>query len=252
MSAAVDRMLANWPALSSLYLKDARTALVRKHQFESWECYALACLARAHYTVGSTLMLEDRESDCATLTRVLYEHVIAFAWLMIDPAHHYQRLVSWEKKERLKVVKGLARFIPGAPSEAEATANLMTLGLDLAVPAAPETFDRAVQAQEFWQSRDTGCEFCFARNYECLFRTYSSYVHPTTAGLMQFFDPDPAGDPARPVRRHTGQIPAEAMLMFSDMLIVSAHSLGWPDRRQITRTLSNGVQHENRRGENGE
>lgn len=223
----LERLAANWPALDEFYNRHARISLARQH-FEHWECYALSCLSRIHYSVASVFLLRDREADAASLTRILYEHVVAFAWLMIDPEQHYKRLLSWEKNERTKMVKGLAKFNADPVTEAEATMHLVSVGLDPTVPAAPETFDRADQAERFWAAGAAAWTFSFPRSYASLFRPYSAFVHPTVAGLISFFDPTPGADPASPIPRHQGCIPAEAMMLFIDALVVSAARLGWP------------------------
>ena len=238
----VDRMTHNWPALSELYVGNARIALARPGEFELWEKYAFACVARAHYTVESIFRLADREADMVTLTRVLYEHAVAFAWLMIDPQAHYSRLVSLENVERAKMVKGLSHFSLHGHEPEEATVALLAIGLDPSVKVAPDTFTRAQRAQEHWTARIADWEFGYARNYENMFRAYSTHVHPIIAGLMAFFDPTPGADPARPVAQHPGRVPAEAMILFVEMLIVAGESLKWPSRAAVQDTAFDGLE----------
>jgi uncharacterized membrane protein len=99
--------------VSELYQRYATIAYARRSDFQPWEHYAFACLARAHYALESIFLLNGREADSAALTRVLYEHIVAFAWLMIDPAAHYLAHLSWEHGERQKMPSTVSRMAKG-------------------------------------------------------------------------------------------------------------------------------------------
>ena len=56
-----------------------------------WDFYGPAMISRMIDTVESALalMADDRAVDGAVLVRVLYEHVVKFCWISIDPAANY-------------------------------------------------------------------------------------------------------------------------------------------------------------------
>src|SRR4029079_14419030 len=55
-----------------------------------WDMIALGLVVRTRDIVDSisTLASTQRESECLALVRVLYEHVVTFCWLAIDPEDH--------------------------------------------------------------------------------------------------------------------------------------------------------------------
>jgi hypothetical protein len=239
----VDRMVENWPAVSELYVSNARIALAKSPPFEPWEQYALACLARAHYTVETIFRIRDREADIVALMRVLYEHAIAFAWLMVDPDSHYAQALSYERAERDKLGKGLGRHYPQANLPEAASLATIALGADPTVQGVPDVFSRADRAEKHWTPKVDGWSFTFVRNYESVYRGYGTSTHATIAGLEPFFDTAPGADPANPKSRHEGQIPAEAMIMLADMLVVAGKSMvGWPSQEELIDTAFRGVE----------
>ncbi|MEO8903849.1 MAG: hypothetical protein ABI488_16170 [Polyangiaceae bacterium] len=240
-SRLVGRMVDNWAALSELYVSNARIALAKPQPFEPWEQYALACLARAHYTIETIFRIKDREADIVALTRVLYEHAATFAWLMVDPVAHYARALAYEREERDKLGKGLGQHHPQWNLPEAAKLATLALGDDPTAKSV-DLFARAERADRHWMANVTGWEFTFARNYQSIFRGYGTSVHATIAGLEPFFDPGLGTDPANPASRHTGQIPAEAMTMLVDMLVIAGESMvGWPSKARIIGVAFEGV-----------
>ncbi|MEO6603380.1 MAG: hypothetical protein ABIQ16_26080 [Polyangiaceae bacterium] len=59
---------------------------------------------------------------------------------------------------------------------------------------------------------------------------------------MAFFDPTPGADPASPAAQHPGRVPADAMILFMERLIVAGESLKWPTRRQVRDTAFDGLE----------
>lgn len=245
---AFSQLRANWPRTSELYTSYARIALARPQPFEHWECYAFACLARIHYTLESVFLLDDREADCASLTRVLYEHVVAFAWLMIEPHTHYTRLISWEHTERQRLAADLARFDPDGATADDVTLSLLSVGMDPSVPAAPATFDRTLQADSHWAVELPDWMFHFRRSYASLFRSFSAYVHPSSAGLSPFFDINPDFDPGRPRLDDSLGIPTQGLVMFGDALRIASASLGWPPAEEVRAAVYEGLLDEEAEG----
>jgi hypothetical protein len=241
--AEADRLAGNKARVSELYLRHATVAYLNRAQFEPWKHYAFACLARAHYALESIFLLGGREVDQAALTRVLYEHVVAFAWLMIDPPAHYLSLLSWEHGERLKMRADLANFAstPGPP-EAEITRLMQTDGLDLSVTPARGTPDRALAADKYWVTKVPEWQFHMRHGYASLFRPHSTSVHPTLMGLIPFSTPNPGARAGVPRQMLKLRLDAEAVAVFGDALIVAAKSLNWPPTIDVLTAVFEGVE----------
>jgi Family of unknown function (DUF5677) len=92
----------NGRPLCALYVTHATIAQQDRPSSEAWRGYSFCLLARAHHALESIFILGDREADCAALLRVLFEHVLTLAWLLIDPSVHYPRLLKGEHTERQK------------------------------------------------------------------------------------------------------------------------------------------------------
>jgi hypothetical protein len=239
------RLAGNKPIVSELYLRYATIAYARRIEFQPWEHYAFACLARAHYALDSIFLLNGREADSAALTRVLYEHIVAFAWLMIDPPAHYLALLSWEHGERQKMRKDIANFAstPG-PTSDEITLFMIADGLDRTVPPARATPDRALAADAHWSRLVPDWSFRLRHAYASLFRAHSVNVHPTLMGLVAFSSPDPAAQATVPARMLKLRLDAEALAVFGDGLIIASVALQWPPQREVILTVFNGFEHD--------
>jgi hypothetical protein len=231
------QIAANGPRLCLLYVANAPP---RPATGENWETFLLACLARAHHTLRRMLDHPD-EIDGAALARIVYEHVIAFAWVAIEPSGNYRQFLRWEYLQREKMRKDLEQFGEVAPDHASVRRAL----IDMAPDSAPETPDRALAAERFW-SRCVQPEwhFQFRRVYANLFRPYSAFVHPTVMGLDPFIEVGSSrpriGDP-REVGN--GHILAGAVVSFADGLIVASHRMGWPPMIAVVEAMMHGIEY---------
>ena len=235
--AEANRIVQNKARVSALYLEHATAAYARAAQFEPWRHYAFACLARAHYALDSIFLLRQRAADQAALTRVLYEHVVAFAWLMIEPPSHYLALLSWEHEERKKMRTDMAKYASSpVPTEAEVTRLMVAEGLDLSVKPARATPDRALAADAHWTSKIAHWPFSLRRAYPGLFRAHSANVHPTVMGLLAF---SPANGrvnaDVRPI------LEVEAVMAFCDALTIASETLNWPPQHATGRAVFYGL-----------
>jgi hypothetical protein len=70
-----------------------------------WPVLGWAMLARATLTLDSLMELLPwrRAADASVLVRCLYEQVVTFAWIAIDPADHSEQWVRWDRRQRIKV-----------------------------------------------------------------------------------------------------------------------------------------------------
>ncbi len=228
------QIVSNGHILSALYLARVPAA----HASPDWETFLLACLARSHYTLQTILEAQHRELDCAVLARVLYEHVVALAWVAIDPVPHYPMFLRWEYNEREKMRKDLESFVSIAPGEGTVRRSLIDMG-PISAPATP---DRALAADKFWSRCVTDWEWGLRRTYANLFRPYSSYTHPTVMGLTPFVSHTGlAVNVGPPALMHNRTIAVETVTIFADGLVVASHRLGWPTLKEVVSAFAHGL-----------
>jgi Family of unknown function (DUF5677) len=131
------------------------TALVAEHlprhippAAPEWDFYGPAMISRMIDTVESVvaLMQADRAVDGAVLVRVLYEHVVKFCWISIDPSTHYERWRSdaelWDRKLHNDAIQ--VGLIEGQPAG--------TAGLD----QLPDMAQLADRVDRHWGGRIVG------------------------------------------------------------------------------------------------
>lgn len=233
--AEADRIAANKPAVTALYERCALLDFARRAYFEPWQIYAFGCLARAHCALDSVFVLgPEREADTAALTRVLYEHVVSFAWLMIDPPSHYKRLMKWEHAQRQKMHADSASFVTTGPSADQLTLIMISDGLDASAVEAPPTPVRAEQADAYWTPRVPGYTFYLRHSFATLFRAHSASVHPTLMGILPFCDIRPGAQfRTPPARMLKLRLDTEALVVFADALLVASATFGWPKAEEV-------------------
>jgi hypothetical protein len=232
--AQVVQFAKNGPLILALY--SACIPVHAKHG-SNGETFALACLARAHYTLETILGTRAREVDCAALCRVLYEHVVTFSWLEINPDEHFPMLQCWEYNERVKMFKGAKEF--GHTWDEGAIRRSL---VDMGTTAAPAIHDRAAAADRYWTRLGLDWQWRFKRSYSNLYRLYSCHVHPTIMGLDCFITRnDGGGIVGRPRAVHDDSMAAESVACFADGLAVASHRFGAPTIEQIVRALTKGL-----------
>jgi len=215
------RVLRRWPAVSELFKRHRRVALARSAPFEQWELFTFACIARAHHTVQSIFLLEGRGPDAAALTRVLYDHVVTFAWVLIDPTANYRRLLAYEHQERTKLRKELEKHAPIPTTRDQLDLALLSSGWDPTgkVDAAGDTYVKSRQVDEHWNARLPEIGFAFARDYGGTFRSYNAYVHPSVIGVYPFATKDAAPIPEESAK--LALVPLNAMMTFVRGLMIA-------------------------------
>jgi hypothetical protein len=237
LSAAEKKQLAaNGHRLSALY---GARAPARAPSGQDWETQALGYLARANYTLQTILAMPNREIDATVLGRSLYEHVVAFAWLLIDPVAHRPMLLRWEYEERTKMVKDPHGFRILSPPEDGVIRRAL---IDMGPKCAPETPDRALAADNYWSRCGIKWQWHFRNGYVGLFRGYSVFVHPTIAGITPFIVRDHHGSSVGlPRGGQGGDVQVEAVICFADALAVASHRLRWPSIGEVLEAFTRGL-----------
>ena len=196
-----------------------------------------AMLARANGTLGSVMALipERRAADAAVLTRTLFEEVVTFAWIAVDPATNATAWVRWDRRERLKLDNDFRdRGAPAllTPSRREEFEAFVAAG-----PLMPGNLaDRALQADAHWLDRiealddDPHRAMCFRTLYRYAYRRDSRYVHAAVASVDPLIvdSVEPGKYVVLPVERDPGDANAfeRAPIVFGLGLLVAEIALG--------------------------
>lgn len=161
-----------------------------------WPVTGFAMLARASGTAESVIALaaERRAVDAGTLSRALFEEVVTFAWIAIDPAVNANAWVRWDRRQRIKADNDLvdrgapALLTPQVRQQFEAFVN--------AGPVMPENLaERAADADAHWAPRidaieaNPTSERSFRGMYRIVYRTDSQYTHAAVLSVEPFVVP---------------------------------------------------------------
>lgn len=199
-----------------------------------WDYYGPAMISRIVDTVESVvaLMGADRAVDGAVLVRVLYEHVVKFCWISIDPAAHYARWQAdselWDTKLRNDAIS-----IGLLDEQTTSTAGMQSLR-DVAQLA--DAIDRhwPTRISAFTsQRRGPGALVTFRGLYLPVYRTASEAVHGRPAVLDAYMSRGSQlwrmGDQAA----STSMFWPLIVPLFAWALLVCHHQWGWPDPDQV-------------------
>jgi hypothetical protein len=228
---------------------------------DNWDVVAPAMLFSASSCLLSIRLLAEtqaprREQDAIVLLRRLYEHVVDFAWIAIDPAVNAKKWVADDRFYRLKIDDDFAKLGQSeiAPDKrADFEQYVKTNG------RMPDVASRADLADKHWtklisghgvfpsKSPPPGGSIVSAQNgnwslrtqYTIIYRLASGNAHPTPMSLFSYVNPHGA-----PGNFTIGMNPNDhddryaytfAPLIFATMLFVSEHVLGVPKRADVER-----------------
>lgn len=208
-----------------------------------WPVCATAALLRMCDTVDSimTLMGRQKLGDGRALLRSLYEQVVVFSWVAIDPATRLERWEGASRKEQLKLHNEALRYGETilTPKEAKEFA---------AAPGVPATATMARELDEYWPGRvpglhEAGGLLSFHGLYQGVYRVGSRQTHGTFAAL----DPYVRGWPRRrqgaaiTVQEATEQnmlVYSLAAPLLGMALLIAARSFIWLDDGEIQRFIN--------------
>jgi hypothetical protein len=244
--AQIDRLLGLMPpgtiSVQSAAPQDGR-------ELHNWDVVAPAMLFSAASCMLSLRWLAmtpppRREQDASILLRRVYEHVVSFAWIAIDPAPNAKRWVAYDYRYRLKIddelrAMGREGLDPAARAgfEAYIQANRPMPSLDI----------RAMEADTYWLSklaRHTGERKGAERalslrdEYTTIYRSTSANAHPTPRSLFAYVNP--GGETGRFAIGFDMNLSEEdrfaytfAPLTFATMLLISEQVLGYPNADEV-------------------
>lgn len=206
---------------------------------DAWPLVGSALLAHATSNLNSIFRLRSHaaHNDSSRLLRSLYDHVVTFAWLAVEPPG---RIAVWRKADleaRLKIDKEFTqasqRLLP------DAVRSQMERDVDSVEGSAPGLADKALRADEHWIPRiaHLGSQgfSSFRGLYTVLFRQHSGLVHATMRGLNHV-----TVDLSPTRRRVLLEAPLDgrgpyglATVVYGLGILVAAESLGWSSGAEV-------------------
>lgn len=236
------QVLQNGRLLSDLLLNYLRTNVMGSASPSNWQRVAWGLLGRSRYTLETILGMPDRFVDKAVLTRTLFEHAVAFAWIAIEPAVNLTRWSAWTHGHQHRMFNHLVEVGAFVPNADEIRSSLQRDQVALGeAPPAPDLVSQARDADKHWGNQLADAPE-FLRSYANLFRHYSIYVHPNGGGLMPFI-PEPGADISTvgdPNLERVGDPAVDAVGVFAFQLMISAKAMGWPQEHEVLRRYVNG------------
>jgi Family of unknown function (DUF5677) len=226
---------------------------------ENWDVVAPAMLFSAASCLLSIRGLASagaprREQDAAVLLRRLYEHVVTFAWIAIDPVQHSPKWVASDFHYRLKIDDDIMKL--GQPGLDEAMREEFKTFRDTH-GVMPDVASRADAADKHWSTQIEGHgvfpskapatarsivavqggNWSLRTMYAIIYRSASAVAHPTPFSLSTYVVAGhPLGtfvvgvDPTNQDERFAYTL---APLIYAVMLFVAEHALGRPKRDDV-------------------
>lgn len=200
-----------------------------------WDFYGQAMISRMIDTVESVvaLMEADRAVDGGVLVRVLYEHVVKFCWISIDPAVHYERWRAdselWDRKlDNDAIAIGLV------DEEPVSTAALQSM---------PDMAQLADAVDRYWpehisaftsSTKGPAALVTFRGLYLPVYRTASEAVHGRPSVLEAYMSRGSQFWRMGPEAASTSMFWPLIVPLFAWALLVCHQQWGWPDPELVT------------------
>jgi hypothetical protein len=204
---------------------------------EDWRVLGPVLLARAAYALDTLRVLATRDVDAAVVTRTLYETVLTFAWIAINPQPHAFRWLRTDREERLTAMLELKEFgIPVDP----AVVRKYEIDVTIAKKPMPKVYVMAREADAHWmraipEFTSETHKYEFRGGYTAIYRAASGAVHARQTWLNSFVQNAKRGG-----LRITDPVPGQkpgmvtiAPYCFGGGLLVSAVRLGWPPADRV-------------------
>jgi hypothetical protein len=231
----VERLLRSGARLSNVFGRHVPRVFDGNGTLNDWPLFGAACLTRAHYALQSTMALRHRELDASVLTRVVYEHVVTFAWIAIDPASNLPRFLLTDLRERERATRDLESLGEDTTKGRATIEHLRGNVVDVEAEA-PKVNQRAAAADAYWAGKLEGFEggrTSFRGLYPALYRNFSWNTHPSIPGLNRFV----SGSPGEllvgiPVGVGDHGVTLAPVLLAMGLLISNA-TLGWPPKGEV-------------------
>lgn len=229
-----------------------------------WSMFIAAALVRMTDTVENLLVLmtDDRNLDGQTLLRSLYEQVVTFAWIGIDPDRRQCRWSGHALWDRLRLHNDAQRFGESILTDEEVVDVRKQLGIGEEEAddcgstrkrknpypdrIMPSVTDRALEADKHWAGRLPGLHpsdhlLGFRGLYLGVYRVGSQSVHSSMQALEPYLTQDGARcivGSARPGPRLTWAMIAP---LFGIALLIAAQQVKWIDEAKVRELVDLGT-----------
>jgi hypothetical protein len=200
-----------------------------------WTLYAAAALLRMCDTVDGMMLLMARrkDGDALILLRSLYEQVVLFAWVAIDPDDRHRQWEGESNKEMLKLHNEALKYGETLLSAAE-------IAVCEAATGTPPVAEMAHEVDQYWPSQVRGLYasghlFSFHGLYQSIYRIGSRPAHATLESLEPYVRRAPY--PPTVAERKD-----DSMLWYSLAapllglgLVIASHRFRWLDETRVRR-----------------
>jgi hypothetical protein len=210
-------------------------AVVSTGRHDDWPLGGWAMLSRACGTLDSVMALVDerRATDAGVLTRALFEQVVTFAWIAIDPKENALAWVRWDRSERKKAHHDLLQ--QGGPPLLEPQTLKDFDDVISSGPSMPNLTQRAREADTHWSTQLAALRFLstsFRGMYAVLYRADSQATHAAVTSIEPVVVPAGSGTfEVLPVERDPGDHSTfiRAPMLYGLMLLIAEPALGLGD-----------------------
>lgn len=206
---------------------------------DNWPVIAAAHIVRATRSLEAICLLRSTGfgADATTVLRSLFEHVVTFAWLAIDPAAN---VPLWLKEDaRARIAANTALESMDEPMFDDADTAYFRERIAGTTGGCPSVEGMAREADAHWATRIQHWDLTDPKNnflglYQLVYRFSSVYVHPRPVGLNIVLAAPmegvlvvggEAGDLDEPV--------TWGPLVLLLGLLVGGPALGWPNEDRV-------------------
>lgn len=199
-----------------------------------WRMFATAFIARMAGTVETMMDLADdgRQADSAVLLRALYEHMVTFAWILVDPEPRLDWWADDARREMRKLHNDADVYGMGFLSEADQARGKVAKEL-------PPLDQQAAEVDKFWTLRLPGFRAHAGSGpkdirtvrglYVAVYRVASRSAHGQPQSLNGVMVLDEYPHVVQFERDDSTMSSFLALPIFGMALLVCNHRLGWPD-----------------------
>jgi Family of unknown function (DUF5677) len=219
-----------------------------------WPAVAHGFLARAGQLLESLTVLVEKghEGEAQMLLRVIYEHVVVFCWLAIDPEKHVPRWREWANAAQLTVhreakIFGVTVLPPVEVTEYEKAEKRIPI------------VQLAQQVDNYWSQRSTAFRrfdpkagdqrnaLSFTGFYTAVYRKTSNLIHAYPTSPDRFASLPLTGHVnVKTTEQHTesADYPAFSIALVGFLLIAFGDRFGWPEE-SVTRGIIDSLSYYN-------